>query len=259
LASRRCIKEAQHAVALFGAGQIQRRLGQGVQPFGQANPLKGRGTGLDHHDGLGVGQADVFAGSDQHPPEDEARVLTGFHHPGQPEQGRIGIAAPQRLDEGTDRVEVGIALLVVQNRTLLNRFFGDGQVDRDHAVVIGRCGLNSELEGIEQAAGIATGHVDQVIDGCIADDDLAFAVAPLVVAQGPLQQLAQMLGFERSEPKQSRTTHQGLVDLKERVFGGRSDQVQRAVLDPGQQRVLLCTVEAVHLVDEQGAAQAVSL
>ncbi len=54
------IKEAQNAVALFGARQVQRSLGQGVQALGQPHPFEGRGTGFHHNDGLRVGQADVF-------------------------------------------------------------------------------------------------------------------------------------------------------------------------------------------------------
>ena len=114
------IKEAQHAVALLGPRQVERRLGQGVEALRQAHPLKGRRTGFHHHHRLGIGQADVFAGGDQHAAEDKAGVFAGLHHAGQPEEGRIRIGAPQRLYEGTDCVEVGIPLLVVEHRPLLD-------------------------------------------------------------------------------------------------------------------------------------------
>ncbi len=131
------IKEAQNAVALLCARQVQRGLCQGIQAFGQPHPFEGCGTGFHHNDGLWVGQADVFPCCNQHPPKNEARVLTGFHHSRQPEQRRIGIGAPQRFDEGADGVVVGIAVLVVKHSPLLDGFLGDSQVDLNHAVAIG--------------------------------------------------------------------------------------------------------------------------
>ena len=100
-------------------------MGQGVKTLRQANAIEGGGAGLHHHHRLGIGQAHVLAGGDQHAAEDEARVLAGLHHACQPEEGGIGVRAPQRLDEGADRVEVGIALLVVEHGPLLDRFLGD--------------------------------------------------------------------------------------------------------------------------------------
>ena len=86
--------------------------------------------------------------------------------------------------------------------------------------------------------------------GFVADHNLPFAVAAFPVAEGPLQQLVQMVGLQRLKPKQARTAHQRLVDLKKWVFGGGTDQGHGAVFNPGQQCVLLGAVEPVHLVDE---------
>ena len=47
---------------------------------------------------------------------------------------------------------------------------------------------------------------------------------------------------------------QRAVELEGRVLGGRADQHDRAVLDIGQEAVLLGAVEAVDLVDEQQRA-----
>ena len=253
------IEEPQEAVALFGAGQVEGRLGQGVKPLRQPHPFKRRRAGLHHHHRLGVRQADVLPGGDQHAPEDEAGVFTRLHHARQPEQGRIGIAAAQRFDEGADGVEVGVALLVVEHRPLLDRVFGDGQVDPDHAIAIGRGGFHRQFQGVEQAAGVAARHIHQVVGGLGADRHGPLAVAPLRILQGPLQQLVQVLRLQGLQAKQARAAHQRLVHLKEGVFGGGPDQGHGAVLHPGQQRILLGAVEAVHLIDEQQRAQAVLL
>ena len=154
---------------------------------------------------------------------------------------------------------MGVALLVVEHRPLLNRFFGDGQVNGDLAVGIRRRGFHRQFQGIEQAAGIAAGHIEQVVGGGVADRDRAVAVAHLGILKGPLEQLAQVRSLEGLEPKQARAAHQRLVDFKKWVFGGGTDQRDGAVLDPGEQGVLLGTVETVHLIDEQGGAQAMAL
>ena len=104
-------------------------MGEGVQPFRESDPFKGRGAGLHHHHGLGIGQADVFASGDEHASKNESGVFTGFHHACEPKQRRIRIRSPQRLDVGTDGVVMGITLFVVENSALLNRLLGSGQID----------------------------------------------------------------------------------------------------------------------------------
>ena len=139
------IKYPQQAVALLGACQVEAGLGQGIEALRQAHPLKRRRAGFHHHHGLGIGQADVFPGGDQQATKDEARIFTGFHHPRQPEKGRIRITAPQRLDKCADRVEVGVALLVVEHRPLLDRLLGDAEIDLNQPIAVGLGGLHRQL------------------------------------------------------------------------------------------------------------------
>ena len=61
---------------------------------------------------------------------------------------------------------MGIPLLVVEHRALLNRLLGDGQIDPDGAISTGRSGLHRQLQGIQQTAGIAAGHINQVVGRC---------------------------------------------------------------------------------------------
>ena len=123
------IKKSQGAIALAGTGEIEGGLHQRIEPFRQSNPIKGGGAGFHHHDPLGISQADVFPGRNQQAPEDEAGIFAGFHHACQPKQGGIGITAANRFDEGADGVEMGIALLVVENGLLLDRLLSDRQGD----------------------------------------------------------------------------------------------------------------------------------
>src|SRR6516225_615760 len=60
----------------------------------------------------------------------------------------------------------------------------------------------------------------------------------------------------RPSPSDTRPRQQRRVEFKRRVFGGRAGQHHSAVFHHGQERVLLCTIEPVHLVDEQQRAPA---
>ena len=91
------------------------------------------------------------------------------------------------------------------------------------------------------------------------DRQLAIAVAPLAIGEGSLQQGLQLGRLQRLHAKQARAAQQRLVHFKERVFGGGADQGQGAVFHPGQQRILLGAVEAMHFIDEQGGAQSMAL
>ena len=103
---------------------------------------------------------------------------------------------------------MGIALLVVEHGPLLDRFLGNGQVDADHASRGGpwvaglaqghrRRGLHRQLQGVEQAAGIAAGHIHQVGRRLGRDLHPPLAIAPLRIGQGPLQQGLEMGRFQR--------------------------------------------------------------
>ena len=152
---------------------------------------------------MGIGEANVFPCGDQHPPEDEAGVFAGLHHPRQPKQGGIGIGAPQRFDERTDGVEVGVTLFVVEHRPLLDRFLGDGEIDADQTIGVGGGGFDGELQGVEQAAGIAAGHIQQVFAGFLTDCDGAVPIAHLAILQGPIEQLTQVGRLKRLQPEEA--------------------------------------------------------
>ena len=59
--------------------------------FGHADEFDRLLGGYGYAQGIAVGHADVFAGSDDDAPGDEADVLPGVEHFGQPVEGRIRI------------------------------------------------------------------------------------------------------------------------------------------------------------------------
>jgi hypothetical protein len=58
-------------------------------------------------------------------------------HAGQPVEGGVGVGAADALDEGADGVEVGVALLVVEDGALLDGVLGDGEGEVGGAVGAG--------------------------------------------------------------------------------------------------------------------------
>ena len=106
---------------------------------------------------LRVGEADVLGGEDDHAPHDEQRVLAGLDHAGQPVERGVGVGAAQGLDEGADRVVVGVALAVVEVGAVLQRLF-----DRTARVIDGGAPCRRRarrtgggFEGVEGDAGVA--------------------------------------------------------------------------------------------------------
>ena len=101
-------------VGLGRPGQVDHRLGQVQGGLRQADVLDGPGSGLGHQQGLGVGQADVLAGQDDHAAGQEAGVLPRLDHAGHPVQAGVGVRAPHALDQGADLVVVLVGALVEQ-------------------------------------------------------------------------------------------------------------------------------------------------
>ncbi len=116
--------------------------------------------------------------------------------------------------------------------------------------------LDGQLQRVEDAAGVAVGHVDQVGQGVVVDLDVQLAVAALGIGDSLPRDVEEIFFGQRLELEDAAAADQRLVDLEVGVLGGGADQDHRAVLDPGQQRVLLGLVEAVDLVDEEDGALA---
>ena len=95
------LEDTGRAVAFVGAGQIERSLRQRVKTFRQADAFAAAQASTTT---TAWGSAKpTSSGGDQHAAKDAARIFSGFDHPGQPEQGSVGVRTAQRFDEGTDR------------------------------------------------------------------------------------------------------------------------------------------------------------
>jgi hypothetical protein len=68
---------------------------------------------------------------------------------------------------------------------------------------------------------------------------------------GSLEQLLDALGPEGPEDKHAGARQKRRVQLEGRVLGGGADEHHGAVFHDGQEGILLRTVEAMYLVDEE--------
>ena len=152
------------AIRLRGRGQIDGGVGQDEARLGQTDALYRLIGRRGYHEALGVGEADVLGSGDHQPAGDEARVLAGLEHLGDPEYRAIGIAAANALDEGGDGLIVVVAGLVVAHLPAL-----DGRLDGldRHGPAAGSGGrrnIYGRLQAVERDACIAAGGCDEQIE-----------------------------------------------------------------------------------------------
>ena len=205
---------------------------------------------------LRVGHADVLGRGDDDAAGDEPRVLAGLDHPGQVVQRGVDVAAPHRLDERADDVVVLVALSVVaQQRPVDRRRDGVGVDDRARssssvrpAPAVGATARRG-LERGQRASGVAGREPDDRRAGFVAEDD--GAAEPAGVLHRAVDEHAEVGVGQRLERQQQRPGQQRRDHRERRVLGGRGDEDHPAVLDAGQQGVLLGLAEPVDLVEEQ--------
>ncbi len=114
-----------------------------------------------------------------------------------------------------------------------------------------------DFEGVVGAAGVAAGVGGDLFQRAIVGCEVEVAEAALGVFERSLQQGDNLLLGERLQNVNAAAREQRGDDFERRVLGGGADQADAALLDVGQERVLLGFVEAVHFVDEDDGARAV--
>ncbi len=251
LDQRQGVKEGQRRIGLGRRGQVEGGFRQVEAALGQPHPIKCLGAGDHHPDCVGLSQAHVLAGKDQHPPEDKAGVLTGIDHLGQPIERRIGIRAAQRFDKGADGIIVIVAILVIEHRPALDALLGHAHVHDNDAILVGRGGLYGQFQGIEHTTGIAVGYVHQVGESIIMDVDLQPAIAAVRIGHGVAGNGAEIIVAQRPELKDTAPADKRPVDAEIGVLCGRADENDGAILHPGQKGILLGLVPAVHLIHKE--------
>ena len=188
---------------------------------------------------------DVLRRGHDDPPRDELRVLAALQHHREVVHRRVRVAAAHRLDERGDGVVVGVAVPVVDDRAAAGRLLDI--LERDGAAIRDAGGRG--LQQVEGVAGVAPGTEKERVARVGRDRDAARQ--PGRVGERPVDERAEVLRREGLERQHPHARHERRVDLVVGVLGGGADERHQAVLDRGQQRVLLGLVEAVDLVEEE--------
>src|SRR5450759_410443 len=106
-------------VALGGSGEIADRLGECQVALGHADEVARLHGGHTEGKRPRVGVAHVLGRETDQPADYVERVLAGLEHPPQPVEAAVGVRIAQGLVERADKVEVLLALLVVEDGLLL--------------------------------------------------------------------------------------------------------------------------------------------
>ena len=183
-----------------GVGQVELGLGQ-------PDELDGPGGGVGDHERQRVGHADVLAGEDHQAPGDEAGVLPGLEHAGEPVEAGVGVGAPDALDEGGDDVVVVVAPVAEG----LGAEGGLDVADRDpHPLVDDGAGVvalgvgvlvgqgDRHLEAGEHVAAVAVGPLDEQGEGLVVDVGALGLEAPAHQAGDGLEARAARAGTASS-------------------------------------------------------------
>ena len=116
---------------------------------------------------------------------------------------------------------------------------------------VGHAQVGGRFQQIEHAPRIAVGSRHEELAGGRFQVQGELPQAALRIAQGAIEELAQVLRRQGLEYIDARPRQERVVHLEGRVLGRRADEDQRAILDVRQKGVLLRFVEAVHLIEEQ--------
>ncbi len=237
-------ERAHDRIRLRGPRQVDRSLRQIQLRLGQPHVLERLRRRDRDHERLRVSVAHVLRGEDDHPACDEARVLARLEHRDEVVDGRVGVGAAHRLDEGGGEVVVQVARAVVDERALAG---GVGDVLLRQRGVLGVGGLGGEFEDVQRRARVASGRAGDQQGQLVRNGHVQHRRAPL-------HDDGDLLVRQRFERVELHPRHQRRVDLEVRVLGRGADQRHQPFLDRRQERVLLRLVEAVDLVEEQDRA-----
>ena len=242
-------------VGLRRHGVVHDRLGEDDPRLGHADlgdRVHRRDGGLQ---GGRVAHPDVLAGGDDDAAGDEAGVLPRLEHPGQVVQGGVDVAAAHRLDERARDVVVLVAGAVVADGRLRDGLLDVGQGDLDGVVGQAAGGLGVEgdpgrgLEGGQGPPRVAAGDPHEVVGG--VGGRVCAPSKPRSSVSAAASRSRDLLVGQRLERDEHRTRQQRRDDAERRVLGRRGDEDDGAVLDAGEQGVLLGLGEAVDLVEEE--------
>ena len=189
-----------------------------------------------------IGQANVLPRHAHDTPRQIARVGAAVEHAAEPVQRAVRRAAAHRLVQGADLVVERIAPLV-ETTQILGKHAGQQRLV-DRLQTLRHCRLRDDLHIVEQLAAVAIGRVDQALTRLVGKADVA------QLARRARDHLAELFVVQTLEHIHGRPREQCTVHFERRILRGGAYKDEQPRFHVWQECVLLCLVEAVHLVDE---------
>ena len=113
---------------------------------------------------------------------------------------------------------------------------------------------HGHLEHVQRHPGVAVRHAGDRAERLDRHLGTELGEAALAVPERPPHDREQVVLLEGLKDVDPAPREQRRIHLEGRVLGGRADEDDRALLDVGQESVLLGPVEAMDLVDEEDRA-----
>src|ERR1700761_727255 len=142
-----------------------------------------------------------------------------------------------------------LAALVEATRAVGQYLGQRGVVD---GVVVGQ--FRGDFQQRERTTHVAIGGVCDQAKRFVGDLQGQFTETAFRIGQRALERGDDVVDGDRFQYMYAATREQRRVQFERRVFGGGADEDDHATLDMRQEGILLCLVEAMHLVDEQHGA-----
>ncbi len=152
--------------------------------------------GIGQKKGIRIGKTYVFCCQNAEPACDEKRVFSSIQHTGKIIHGSIRIRSAHTLDECRDHIIVHLAALVVYGRVLLKA--GSHPLIIYHHSLSTHKRANHNFQYIKEFTRITCTISEECV--CLLYSDL-HVLEHLIVRQGPVQQLLQILFLKRLQHK----------------------------------------------------------
>jgi hypothetical protein len=123
----------------------------------------------------------------------------------------------------------------------------------------GRSGLYRRFERRQSDAGVTARSVRDALEQFFFDARMQASEPALFVRECAAQERHHVVNSERFEREDAAARQQRADDLEGWILRRRAYECDRAVLDGGQQRILLRLIEAMNLVHEENRPTAFAL
>ena len=222
--------------------EVDDRLGDGEFSLGGSEALIHVPCRQSLVDGLRVGDGDILIGEPHQTSGDVEGVLSAVEHSCQPVQCGVGVGAAHGLMQRGDEVVMPLLPLVIDRCSLLN------EIDQPRGVQCPGDGLEL-FDEVEQIPAIAVCHRHHRLPGLVV-----YRQRPPYGFFRTFDECGQSPLVEAFEDEHLTARQQRRIEFEARILRRRADEHDRSVLHVGQEGVLLSTVEAVDLINEQHRA-----